>query len=399
MTGGGARGAYQAGVLKRISEIKQYKDKPGPFKIIAGASAGAVNGAAIATGIHDFSRGVEWLSQLWSNLENKDIYRTDVLSMVPKAGRWLKDLSFGGMVGGGRAHSLLDASPLKVLLAKYLKCEKIQENIDAGHLRSLCISATNYSSGKNFFFIQSEPGHKMWQKSRRVSIATNIIVDHICASAAIPVVFQPVKVTTEFGTDYFGDGCLRLHAPLSPVIRLGAERVLAIGLRSDRGDHHGQTSSSGPLTPGMATTVPKMPPLAQILGVSLNAIFLDHLDADVEHLLRLNQIISQGWINVDAVSEPIRIIHPLIINPSYDLGKLAETYAHRMPATVRYFTAGLGTKEASSSDLISYLLFDSHYTKALINMGYADADDRIAEIEDFLLSEDLDMKTKEMAVP
>jgi len=386
MTGGGARGAYQAGVLKRIGQIKRLQGMPGPFKIIGGASAGAVNGVAIASGNHDFARCVEWVSKLWSDLENKDVYRTDLFSLIPKAGRWMKDLSLGGAIGGGHAHSLLDASPLGKFLSQYIKPEYIQTNIDRGHLRSLCVSATNYSSGKNFLFIQAEPGHKMWTKSRRIALATKITIDHVCASAAIPVVFQPVKVVTEYGADYFGDGCLRLHAPLSPVIRLGAERILAIGLRSEKS---AAMNENTPLTPGMARKIPKPPPLAQILGVSLNAIFLDHLDADVEHLFRLNQIISQGTFNVKGVQEPIRVVHPLVITPSYDLGKVAEEFSNKLPMAVRYFMSGLGTGEASSSDLISYLLFDSEYTKALINMGFADADDRIDEIENFIFAKEI----------
>ncbi|CAM6005647.1 unnamed protein product [Sphagnum balticum] len=183
----------------------------------------------------------------------------------------------------------------------------------------------------------------MWQKSRRIALATKITIDHVCASSAIPVVFSPVRVTTDYGTDYFGDGCLRLHAPLSPVIRLGADRILAIGLRSEKAEKE-NAAKNGPLTPGMGQKEPENPPLAQILGVTLNAIFLDHLDADVEHLFRLNQIISQARLNSAGISEPIRIIEPLVINPSYDLGRLAETFSHKMPAPIRYLMAGLGQK-------------------------------------------------------
>jgi NTE family protein len=386
MTGGGARGAYQAGVLKRIGQIKKLQGKSGPFKIIGGASAGAVNGAAIAAGNHDFARCVELVAKLWSDLENKDIYRTDLVSLIPKSISWLKDLSLGGMIGGGNAQSLLDATPLNGFLNKYIKTDYIQNNIDKGHLRSICISTTNYSSGKNILFIQAEPGHKMWTKSRRMAIAAKIEIEHICASAAIPIVFGPVKVETEFGADYFGDGCLRLHAPLSPVIRLGAERILAIGLRSEKS---ASMNEHTPLSPGMTRKEPTPPPLAQILGVTLNAIFLDHLDADVEHLFRLNQIISQSKLDFKGISEPIKIVHPLVISPSFDLGKLAAEFSHKLPTAVHYLMSGLGTDQASSSDLVSYLLFDSEYTKALINMGYADADGRIDEIENFIFAEEL----------
>jgi NTE family protein len=386
MTGGGARGAYQAGVLKRIGQIKSFQNKPGPFKVIGGASAGAVNGTAVATGNHDFSRCTEWVAQLWADLRNQDVYRSDVFSLVPKAGRWIKDFSLGAVIGGGRAHSLLDSTPLGGFLARYLRCDKIQENINKGNLKALCISATNYKSGKNYFFIHGDPAYKMWNKTRRVAIATPITIAHVCASAAIPVIFKPVQITTSEGTDYYGDGCLRLHAPLSPVIRLGATRILAIGLRSES---NGKSPPSGISTSNTKKVIPQ-PTLAQVIGVSLNAIFLDHLDADVEHLVRLNQIITSSGLaenTLDGISEPIKIVEPLTISPSYDLAKVAEGFSHKLPTAVRYFMSGLGTKEASSSDLISYLNFDSEYTKALINMGYADADDRIGEIEDFLCRE------------
>ena len=378
MTGGGARGAYQAGVLKRIGEIKLLEDQPGPFRIIGGASAGALNGSAVAVGNHDFRRCTKWMAQLWASLRTQDVYRSDLGSLVPKAGRWIRDLSLGAIFGGGHAHALLDASPLPNFLRQHINCNVIQDNINRGNLKALSVAATNYNNGKTFFFIQAHEQQKYWIKSRRVAVKTKIQIEHICASAAIPIVFQPVKVDTEYGTHYFGDGCLRLATPLSPVIRLGAERILAIGVRAANAPEVKPTSSQ---------PVGEPPPLAQILGVTLNAIFLDLLDADVEHLERLNEIVLSGKLNLKKmaeINEPIRTVTPLVVAPSQDLGNMAGDYSHKLPAPVRYLMAGLGTRMTTSADLVSYLLFDTDYTKALIDLGYKDASEKIDEIESFI---------------
>jgi NTE family protein len=374
MTGGGARGAYQAGVLKRIGEIKTYKDKRGPFDIIGAASAGAVNAAALAYGSHDFSKCTLWLSRMWGKLTIQDIYRTDLGSIVPKASQWIKDLSFGAIIGSGSAQSLLDASPLNDFLSARLKGDRIESNISKGHLDALAIVATNYNSGKAFVFVQGAEKEKLWVKRRQIAIHTKITVDHICASAAIPIVFAPVKLTTEYGTNYFGDGCLRLTTPLSPVIRLKAKKLLAIGVRSQNPTDRIPEAN-------------KPPSLSQILGTALNAIFLDHLDTDIDHLERLNTIISKipnSQKEIAKMEGGIQQMKVLAISPSEDLGKIAEDFAHRLPNAVRYLMAGLGSM-SSASDLMSYLLFDSTYTKTLVDIGYNDADARIAEIESLFL--------------
>ena len=224
MTGGGARGAYQAGVLKRIGEIKRVQTHGNPFPIIGGSSAGAINGAALAAGSDDFALATKVLAQVWSDLRPSDIFRCDVLSQARNSLTWILDLSFGGILGGGNARSLLDATPLRHFLSAHLHCDRIQDNIKRGHLYALAISATNYNSGKSYLFIQGMKGHPMWNRSRRVTLATKITVDHVCASAAIPLVFQPVRLKTARGTAFFGDGCVRLQQPLSPIIRLGARR-------------------------------------------------------------------------------------------------------------------------------------------------------------------------------
>jgi NTE family protein len=378
MTGGGARGAYQAGVLKRIGEISRVRSQGNPFLIIGGASAGAINGSALAAGSDDFVLVTKVLSELWANLKPSDVFRCDLVSQAHNSLIWIMDLSFGGAFGGGNARSLLDATPLRYFLKKHLDCNRIQDNIKRGHLYALAISATNYSSGKSYLFIQGAKGHPMWNRSRRVTLATKITVEHVCASAAIPLVFQPVRLETAKGTAFFGDGCLRLQQPLSPIIRLGAEKIMAIGVRCENLEHQEESSDQ------------KDPSLAQVMGVLFNVMFLDHLATDVEHLERLNQLLQAGQISQSGMElcEKMRPLTVLQITPSVDLTAIAWHHQRDMPYLIQYFVNSLGRDAASCSDLMSYLLFTSKYTRDLINLGYHDADARIDEIEDYLFSPD-----------
>jgi len=382
LTAGGARGAYQAGVLKRMGEIPGLRGKPSPFPIVAGASAGAINGSLIAAMSADFSQGTRRLADVWSEIRFENVFRTDAVRLGSGALRWIRDLTFGGLAGGGTVQSLLDATPLRAFLSKVLPLSTLSQAISDGHLYALAISATSYYSGKSYTFIQGQSGHPLWVKSRRISESVSMSVDHICASAAIPVVFQPVRLKTDAGIFYFGDGGLRLVTPLSPAIRLGADRVFAIGIRSQKSAEARLRSSL--LKESANEVVMSPPPLAQVFGVSLNAIFLDHLDSDLEHLRRMNGLIGQsGWSGPDG-HEPMRPIDSLAVYPSEDLASVAETFGRKMPSLVRYFMEGLGASYAQSADLMSYLLFDSSYTKALIDIGYEDAGRQAEEIESYL---------------
>jgi NTE family protein len=374
MTGGGARGAYQAGVLERIGEIQRIRAQGNPFAIIGGTSAGAINGGALAAGSYDFGATTETLARLWSNLKPSDVFRCDVLTQAQNSLTWILDLSFGGIAGGGNAHSLLDAAPLNHFLKKHLDCDRIEANIKGGFLYALAVSATNYNSGKSYLFIQGKKGHPMWNRSRRVTLATKITVDHICASAAIPLVFRPVKLQTAQGTAFFGDGCIRLQQPLSPVVRLGAKRIVAIGARGESLEHQEEATDH------------RDPSLAQIMGVLFNVMFLDHLATDIEHLERLNQLLSDGHIGQPGTEacEKMRPLKVLALTPSVNLSQVAEVHQKDMPYLIQYFINSLGRDAASCADLMSYLLFTSKYTKELIEIGYGDADKRIDEIESFL---------------
>jgi NTE family protein len=376
MTGGGARGAYQAGVLKRIGELKRVRTHGNPFPIIGGASAGAINGAALATGCHDFASATQIIAELWATLKPSEIFRCDVLSQAHNSLTWMLDLSFGAILGGGNARSLLDATPLRHFLNRHLECDRIQENIKRGHLYALAISTTNFNSGKSYLFIQGMKGHPIWKRVRLVTVATKITVDHVCASCAIPFLFQPVRLTIPpRGTAFFGDGCVRLQQPLSPVIRLGAEKVFAIGVRCGNKERPEETTDE------------RNPSLAQVLGVVFDVIFLDHLDTDIEHLERLNQLLKHDQINQpDIEGTQMRPLKTFIIAPSVHLSDVAKQHQKEMPALIHYFLSSLGRDAASCSDLMSYLLFTPRYTRELIEIGYHDASTRIDEIEDFLYS-------------
>lgn len=395
LTAGGARGAYQAGVFKRISELSAFRKGPSPFRIIAGASAGAINGAAIAAYNSNFREGATLLAKLWSQLKVTDVFRTDPAALLRTGRRALLDVVLGGLTGGGRLDGLVDTAPLRVFLKRHLPLEGITETIARGDLHALAITATGYHSGKAFTFIQGQAGHSLWNKSRRVALSTTLNLDHILASSSIPLVFPPVALAMSGSTAYFGDGALRLTTPLSPAIRLGAERLFAIGVRCQESADsllRSELSSDEELVSRL-----KRPPLSQICGVFLNAIFLDHLDADLDHLKRMNELVAGFGGNRRRVAstgqaEPMRVITPLAVSPSADIAIIAKTLAHRMPRTIRYAMEALGTPDAQSADLTSYLLFDRAFTSELIQLGYRDAAQRIAEIEEFLMAAPVRMR-------
>jgi len=394
LTAGGARGAYQAGVLKRIGEIPALRDAPSPFSIVTGASAGAINGAAVAAGSSSFHEATQKLAGMWCQLQVEQVFRTDALSLGLGAFGMLRDLLLGGLLGRTVTQALFDTAPLRELLGRALPLDGIAEAIRLGHLYAIAVSATSYHSGRSFTFVQGRSGHPVWQKSRRVVLPVELTIDHVCASAAIPLVFPPVRVRSAAGDLYFGDGALRLVTPFSPAIRLGATRVLAVGVRSQRAaDTLSREELATAEETGAAGPVLPSPPLAQICGVFLNAIFLDHLDGDLDHLRRMNELIlAYGELETRKaspggaarVSEPMRLVTPLVVCPSEDLAMVAQRFAHRMPRVVRFVMDGLGTPDAQSADLMSYLLFDAAYTRALVDIGHRDASERIEEIESFL---------------
>jgi NTE family protein len=388
LTAGGARGAYQAGVLARLGEVPALRDRPSPFPIVAGASAGAINGALLAARGARFGAATREIAGVWSGLRIDAVFRSDVGSLARTAASLAWDFGPGALFGRTRTHGLLDTAPLDALIERHLPPRGIADALRRGHLYAVAVTATSYHSGRSFTFVEGRSGHPVWHKSRRLVLPVRLTHRHVLASSAIPIVFAPVRVATPVGHLWFGDGGLRLVAPLSPAIRLGATRVLSVGVRSSRAADALAREEQGAV-PEADDGPPRLPcpPLAQVTGVFLNAIFLDHLDADVDHLQRMNEIVA-GHRGETRASEPIRRVEPLVLGPSEDLALVAQRFAHRMPRLVRHLLDGLGTPDAQSADLMSYLLFDAAYTRTLVEIGRADADARIDELVAFVRESD-----------
>jgi NTE family protein len=382
LTAGGARGAYQAGVLKRLSELPSLRGRPSPFAIVAGASAGAINGAILAARSEGFAEAASEVAEVWSGLEAAQVFRTDLASFACRAATLAHDFLLGGVLGRTLTHGLLDTSPLEALLARVFPRRGIADAIARGDVYAVAVTATSYHSGRSFTFVQGRAGHPIWQKSRRVVLPVRLTHRHILASGAIPIVFPPVQIASSQGELWFGDGGLRLVTPLSPAIRLGATHLLAIGVRSSRAADNLAREEAKGNGPSLRLFCP---PLAQVCGVFMNAIFLDHLDADLDHLKRMNELVAAQAAPA-ATEEPMRVVTPLVVSPSEDLALVAQRFAHRMPRLLRVALDGLGTPDAQSADLMSYLLFDASYTRTLVDIGYADAAARADEIEAFLAS-------------
>jgi NTE family protein len=387
LTAGGARGAYQAGVLARLGEVPGLADRPSPFAIIAGASAGAINGALLAARGARFGEATRELARVWSSLRVEDVFASDGCSLARAGAALAFDFTLGALLGRTKTHGLLDTAPLAGLLGREFPSRGIAEGIRRGRLYAVAVTATSYHSGRSFTFVEGRPGHPVWAKSRRLVLPVTLSSRHVLASSAIPIVFPPVRVSSQAGDLWFGDGGLRLVTPLSPAIRLGATHILSLGVRSSRAADalaHEEVGAAPP--PGDGPPRLPCPPLAQVTGVFLNAIFLDHLDADLDHLARMNEIVAKGRLDApgSGAREPIRSVLPFALSPSEDLALVAQRFAHRMPRMLRYVLEGLGTPDAQSADLMSYLLFDAAYTRTLVDLGRRDAEQRIAELEAFV---------------
>lgn len=367
LTGGGARAAYQVGVLKAIAEMLP-RHTQNPFPVICGTSAGAFNAVTLAVYAQSFRLGVQYLDKMWRNFEAHDIYRADPLGVFNNTARWLSGLALNVMgINKLNRVSLLDSSPLAELLERALPSEKIQENIDAGVLHALSISASGYSTGHSVNFYQSVQGVQPWQRARRLGIEANIEAKHIMASSAIPFIFPAVRINRE----YFGDGSMRQIAPISPALHLGAVRVLVIGT--------GQSEESKP----GRSRVDSYPSLARIAGHALDSIFLDSLEVDMERLKRINK-------TVDLVSDEVRQhmnlqhIDVLLISPSQSIEKIAGRYAKQLPWAIRFLLRGVGAMRRNASNLVSYVLFEKDFCRALIDLGYQDAMNRKEELMAFI---------------
>jgi len=370
LTGGGARAAYQVGALRALAEI--LPGGPLPFDVVAGISAGAINGVAVACSAQDFAAGAGALQQTWGELTPDRIFRTGAFKLAATGSRWMRDLGGGGFLGGNSINYLLDPAPLRRLLTEVLPLARLRRHLRAGRLSGVAISATSYTTGAGVTWFEGDERIRPWQRSSREGVRARLTVDHVMASAAIPIFFPPVQV----GEGYFGDGCVRMVYPMSPAIHLGAERILAISVRHPR------------LTPGSSTSPAGPLPLSQIAGVLLNAIFLDSLDTDLERLARINRTLDfVPGERLGAAGLDLRPIPVLALQPSQDLGRLAGDEYHRFPSMLRYFLKGIGVTKDSGFDLLSYLAFEPVYVARVMELGYADTLARRDEVEAFFRGE------------
>ena len=367
LTGGGARAAYQVGVLRAIAAMLP-QGTPSPFAVLAGTSAGAINAAALAADATNFRRGVRRLVNVWKNVHAGHVYRADVAGIVACGARWIAALLLGGL-GSRNPVSLLNNAPLERLLADQLDFGGIRKSIDSGALTAVAVTCSGYTSGESISFFEGNSGVEGWRRSRRVGVRTELGVAHLMASAALPFVFPPVRIHREF----FGDGSMRQIAPISPALHLGAERVLVVTVAAT-----GQGAS-----PRVVSE--RCPSLAQIAGHALNSIFLDALEADLERLERINRTIALLNAAAGGVAHLVlKHVDCLVIAPSEPLEQIALRHVRALPCAVRFFLRGIGAMRRSGSNLASYVLFERPFCRALMRLGYRDAMARRDEILAFL---------------
>lgn len=352
LTGGGARGAYQVGVLRAIYEIT-HKHRH-LLDVITGNSAGAINATYIASNAHDWDLATKSLIEMWSNLTPHEVFDLGKRSLTGLGLKWISGTMFGGMTkSGSRMNHLLDTTPLRKLLSERIDFINLNKNILEGTISGLALSTTNYSSGASVVFYNSNHSVTDWTRSDRFSQRTPIGLDHLMGSAAIPFFFPPEKI----GESYFGDGCVRQTTPFSPAIHLGADKIIGIGIRHPHAKENVRNIAFAPVGD---------PTLGQIAGVMLNAIFLDSMEADYERMKRINELIAKQ-------TEPeFKQIPVYMIRPSQDLGKMTQKLNQELPGKLRYLLKGIGVSDKEGLDLLSYLAFDRSYTEPLIELGHKD---------------------------
>jgi NTE family protein len=371
LTGGGARSAFQVGVMRAIATM--LGSGPLPFDVVTGISAGAINSVALASGANDFAATAEALAKTWLSLTQERVYRTGALGLARIGTRWIIDLSAGGLIRRSGINYLLDPSPLRELLEHEIPLGRFRRHLRAGLLRGVAVSATNYHTAAGVTFYEGDAGIQPWTRASRVGVRSRLTLEHVMASAAIPVFFPPVRL----GETFYGDGCVRMNYPLSPAVHLGADRILAVSVRHLR--QPGDT-----LYDERSDRADQMP-VSEIAGVLLNSVFLDSLDSDYERLERVNRtvaLVPRERLNRGDLD--IRRIPALVLRPSQDLGRLAADEYHRFPAMLRYLLRGIGAGGGTGEDLLSYLAFEPVYIRRVMELGFADAMARRDEIEAFL---------------
>lgn len=364
LSGGGARAAYQVGVLRYLGRRRPE----GRFPILAGVSAGAINIAYLASHTGNFRAATAGLAGRWNRLTIRNVFRYDPFTLAGIAVRWLWTLGSGGTRVGPKARSLVDTSPLRDFLEGCVDPDGIDANLREDRIRAVSVSATAFQTGRTVTFVQGAPDVTMWDRPQQCGVRDRITLDHVMASSALPLLFPAVRV----GDRYYGDGSIRQSAPLRPAVDLGADRILSISARYGRSVEEAEVPS-----------VEGYPPPAQVLGLLFNNIFLDTLDADAARLERINRLLEQcrTW---EEPAAPFRPVDLMVLRPSRDLGALATEYRHRLPRMLRFLLSGLESPDSRESDFVSYLLFESHYLARLMELGERDAEAQWHRIADFM---------------
>jgi len=387
LAGGGARAAYQVGVLQAIlSLLSEYgwPARQNPFEIICGTSAGAINATALACRADHFEESVTHLLGIWRDLEVEQVYRADSIGVLRSGARWLSLLSFGWLLRKWHAqppNSLLDNSPLVGLLHKMLDLPRLDQALNSGVLDALAVSASSYTGGNHVTFYQSARAIPSWRRAQRMSVQQQIGVDHLLASAAIPLIFPAVPLYCNDRCEYFGDGSIREVAPVSPAIHLGATKILVIGSGHVGGPQRNFAEYSG------------YPSLAQIAGHAMSSIFLDGLSVDLERIMRINATLSLLTAE-QRLHTPLRHVNLLAITPSVPLDSLASRHVGSLPLPIRTLLSTIGATERRGGALASYLLFEASYTRSLIELGQIDTLSRRDEVLRFF---DIDETTKNIS--
>ena len=357
LPGGGARNAYQAGVLKAIGDMLP-EDVENPFPVICGTSSGALNAVLLASSATRFREGVDRLYGIWANFHVGKVFKTDSWTAIKSGVRWGLTFLTGGL-GKGQPRSVLDNSPMREMLERHIRFARIQQAIDTGALRAVSVTTSGYTSGTSITFYQGAEDLAPWRRTRRLGKRTEMTLNHLMASSAIPVLFPAVKLRNE----YYGDGSMRQSAPLSPALHLGANRLLIIGVRNPVPD----------MAPEEGADIP-YPSFGHISGYIFDTLFMDSLDADIERMRRINHTISETRDKqVEYKDSSLRQIDYLVISPSRDVRSIVERYVNNFPLSLKILLKGIGALTREGRPLMSYLMFDAPYCKELMELGYQDA--------------------------